>query len=45
MWICTLPCDVCRDVRQLHWQGMTRDQLSNLDEEDLRASIAYVRLL
>jgi mono/diheme cytochrome c family protein len=34
-----------RDGRQLHWQGMTWDQLSNLDEEDLRAIIAYVRLL
>jgi len=36
---------VSRDGRQLHWQGMTWDQLSNLDEEDLRAVIAYVRLL
>ncbi len=36
---------VSRDGRQLHWQGMTWDQLSNLDEEDLRAIIAYVRLL
>jgi mono/diheme cytochrome c family protein len=36
---------VSRDGRQLHWQGMTWDQFSNLDEEDLRAFIAYVRLL
>jgi hypothetical protein len=36
---------VSRDGRQLHWQGMTWDQLSNLDEEDLRAIVAYVRLL
>jgi mono/diheme cytochrome c family protein len=31
---------VSRDGRQLHWQGMTWDQLSNLDEEDLRAIAA-----
>lgn len=36
---------VSRDGRQLHWQGMTWDQFSNLDEEDLRAIIAYVRML
>ncbi len=36
---------VSRNGRQLHWQGMTWDQLSNLDEEDLRAIVAYVRLL
>jgi mono/diheme cytochrome c family protein len=36
---------VSRDGRQLHWQGMTWDQLSNLDEEDLRAIIDYLRLL
>jgi mono/diheme cytochrome c family protein len=36
---------VSRDGRQLHWQGMTWDQLSNLEEEDLRAIITYVRLL
>jgi mono/diheme cytochrome c family protein len=36
---------VSRDGRQLHWQGMTWDQFSNLEEEDLRAIIAYVRLL
>jgi hypothetical protein len=34
-----------RDGRQFHWQGMTWDQLSNLDEEDFRAIIVYVRLL
>jgi mono/diheme cytochrome c family protein len=36
---------VSRDGRQLHWQGMTWDQFSNLDEEDLRAIVAYLRLL
>ncbi len=36
---------VSRDGRQLHWQGMTWDQFSNLDEEDLRAIVVYVRLL
>jgi len=36
---------VSRDGRQLHWQGMTWDLLSNLDEEDLRALIAYLRTL
>jgi mono/diheme cytochrome c family protein len=36
---------VSRDGRQLHWQGMTWDQFSNLEEEDLRAIVAYVRLL
>jgi hypothetical protein len=38
-------CGVSRDGRQLHWQAMTWDQLSNLEEEDLRAIVAYVRLL
>jgi mono/diheme cytochrome c family protein len=32
-----------RDGRQLHWQGMIWDQLSNLDEEDLRALLVYLR--
>jgi mono/diheme cytochrome c family protein len=36
---------ISRDGRQLHWQGMTWDQFSNLDEEDLRAIVAYVKLL
>jgi len=36
---------VSRDGRQLHWQGMTWDQFSNLEEEDVRAVVAYVRLL
>jgi cytochrome c553 len=36
---------VSRDGRQLHWQGMTWDLLSNLDEEDVRAVIAYLRTL
>jgi len=36
---------VSRHGRQLHWQGMTWDLLSNLDEEDVRAIIAYLRTL
>jgi hypothetical protein len=36
---------ISRDGRPLHWQGMTWDLLSNLDEEDLRAVIAYLRTL
>jgi mono/diheme cytochrome c family protein len=36
---------VSRDGRQLHWQGMTWDLLSNLDEEDVRAIVAYLRAL
>jgi hypothetical protein len=31
--------------RVLHWQGMIWDHASNWDEEDVRAIIAYVRLL
>jgi hypothetical protein len=33
------------DIAVLDWQGMTWDQFSNFEEEDLRAIIAYVRLL
>jgi mono/diheme cytochrome c family protein len=36
---------IARDGRPLHWQGMTWDLLSNLDEEDVRALIAYLRTL
>jgi mono/diheme cytochrome c family protein len=36
---------VSRHGRQLHWQGMIWDLLSNIDEEDLRAIIAYLRTL
>jgi mono/diheme cytochrome c family protein len=36
---------ISREGRQLHWQGMTWDLLSNLDEEDVRAVIAYLRTL
>jgi mono/diheme cytochrome c family protein len=36
---------ISRDGRQLHWQGMTWDLFSNLDEEDVRAVIAYLRTL
>jgi mono/diheme cytochrome c family protein len=33
------------DGRTLHWQGMTWDHASNWDEEDLRALVAYLRVL
>jgi mono/diheme cytochrome c family protein len=36
---------VTPDGRQLHWQGMIWDHLSNMDEEDVRALIAYLRVL
>jgi mono/diheme cytochrome c family protein len=36
---------VSRDGYQLHWQGMIWDHASNWDEEDIRALIAYLRLL
>lgn len=36
---------ISRDGSPLHWQGMIWDHLSNLDEEDLRAIIAYIRTL
>jgi mono/diheme cytochrome c family protein len=36
---------ISRDGRPLHWQGMIWDLLSNLDEEDLRAVVAFVRTL
>jgi mono/diheme cytochrome c family protein len=36
---------VSRHGGQLHWQGMIWDLLSNMDEEDLRAVIAYLRTL
>ncbi len=36
---------VRRDGHMLHWQGMTWDHASNLDEEDIRALIAYLRVL
>lgn len=36
---------ISRNGRALHWQAMTWDQLSNLDEEDVRAVIAYLRVL
>jgi hypothetical protein len=29
----------------LHWQGMIWDHLSTLDEEDVRALVAYLRTL
>jgi mono/diheme cytochrome c family protein len=34
-----------RDGRVLHWQGMVWDHASNLDEEDVRAVVAYLRVL
>jgi mono/diheme cytochrome c family protein len=36
---------VTRKGRQLHWQGMIWDLLSNMDEEDVRAVIGYLRTL
>jgi len=36
---------VSRDGGPLHWQGMVWDHLGNLDEEDVRAVIAYLRIL
>ena len=33
------------DGRVLHWQGMIWDHASNWDEEDVRALVAYLRLL
>ena len=36
---------VARDGRPLHWQGMIWDHASNLDEEDVRALIVYLRTL
>jgi cytochrome c oxidase cbb3-type subunit 2 len=36
---------VTPDGRTLHWQGMIWDHLSNLDEEDLRALLVYLRAL
>lgn len=36
---------VARDGRPLHWQGMVWDHASNLDEEDVRSVIAFLRTL
>ena len=36
---------VSRNGQALHWQGMIWDHASNWDEEDIRALIAYLRLL
>ncbi len=36
---------VAADGRPLHWQGMTWDHASNLDEEDVRALIIFLRTL
>jgi mono/diheme cytochrome c family protein len=36
---------VSRNGYQLHWQGMVWDHLSNWDEEDLRAVIAFLRVM
>jgi len=33
------------DGRTLHWQGMIWDHASNWDEEDMRAIVAYLRVL
>ncbi len=34
---------ISRDGRPLHWQGMVWDHASNLDEEDVRSVITYLR--
>ncbi len=36
---------VSRKGRVMHWQAMLWDHASNLDEEDMRALISYLRLL
>lgn len=36
---------VSRDGYQLHWQGMIWDHASNWDEQDIRALIAYLRVI
>jgi mono/diheme cytochrome c family protein len=36
---------VSRDGYQLHWQGMIWDHASNWDEEDVRAVIAFLRVI
>jgi hypothetical protein len=36
---------VAKGGRALHWQGMTWDHHSNLDEEDVAALIVYLRTL
>lgn len=36
---------VGRNGRPLYWQGMPWDHFSNWDEEDIRALVAYLRLL
>ena len=36
---------VTPDGRVLHWQGMIWDHASNWDEEDVRALVAYLRVL
>jgi|GEM_PF-598123 cytochrome c oxidase cbb3-type subunit 2 len=36
---------VSRNGEVLHWQGMPWDHASNWDEEDIRALVAYLRLL
>jgi mono/diheme cytochrome c family protein len=33
------------DGRVLHWQGMIWDHASNLDEEDIRAVVTYIRAI
>jgi mono/diheme cytochrome c family protein len=36
---------VTPDGRSLHWQGMIWDHASNWDEEDVRALVAYLRVM
>jgi hypothetical protein len=36
---------ISKDGRPLHWQGMIWDHASNLDEEDVRALIRWLRAI
>jgi hypothetical protein len=36
---------ISRDGRALHWQGMIWDHTSNLDEEDVRSLIRWLRAM
>jgi len=36
---------IAKDGRALHWQAMIWDHASNWDEEDVRAMIAFLRVL
>ncbi len=40
-----LRSGISRDGRAIHWQAMIWDHVSNMDEEDVRSVIAYLRTL